>query len=245
MLTKFKGKILLFVAVSSFIMGFSDDPPKEAKSNALMHEWQQLIYSNYTCLNDTSLSFEAFREGLHGFYELKHKGLLPNSQYLTIVDFTQHSSRERLYVIDTEKFDIVYKTLCSHGKNTGGATAKYFSNKVGSLQSSFGFFIANETYSGKFDLAMRLDGLEYCNNNARDRGIVVHGANYATHEFMKKNDNVLGRSFGCPALPEEEAEEVIGTIKEGSCFYIYAGDKNYSRRSRILGNHNFLTKLFD
>lgn len=245
MLTKFTVKILLIAAVSSLIMGFSDDPPKKLNGSPLLNEWQQLVYSNYTCLNDTTLSFEAFRQGLHGFYELKHKGQLKNEQYLTIIDFTQHSSRERLYVVDTENFDIVYKTLCSHGKNTGGEKAKYFSNKVGSLQSSLGFFIANETYSGKFDLAMRLDGLEYCNSNARDRGIVVHGANYATPEFMIKNDNVLGRSYGCPALPEDEAEEIITTIQGGSCFYIYAGDKNYYRRSKILRNHNFLSRLFD
>jgi hypothetical protein len=245
MLTNLSGKLLLIVVVSSLIMGFSDNPPKDEISAPLLNEWQQLVYSNYSCLNDTSLSFEAFGQGLHGFYELRAQGKLKNERYFTIVDFTQHSSRKRLYVIDTDKFDVVYKTLCSHGKNTGGEQAEKFSNKIGSLQSSLGFFIANETYSGKFDLAMRLDGLEYCNSNARDRGIVVHGAKYATPDFMKRNDNVLGRSYGCPALPEKEAEEIITTIQGGSCFYIYAGDKYYSRRSKILDDFDFLMRIFN
>lgn len=245
MLTKLSVKIPILVVAFILIMGFSEKPPKEDKSTPLSNEWKQLVYSNYSCLNDTSLSFDAFRQGLHGFYELRSQEKLTNQRYFTIVDFTQHSSRERLYVIDTEKFDVVYKSLCSHGKNTGGEEAKYFSNNVGSLQSSLGFFIANETYSGKFDLAMRLDGLEYCNDKARDRGIVVHGAKYATHEFMKKNDSVLGRSYGCPALPENEAEDIISTIKGGSCFYIYAGDEHYKRRSKILSDFDFLARIFD
>lgn len=210
-----------------------------------MHEWQQLVYSNYACLNDSTLNFEAFRQGLHGYYELRAEGKVENDKYLTVVDFTQHSSKKRLYVIDTEQFEIVFKSLCSHGKNTGGAEAKDFSNKVGSLKSSLGFYIAQETYSGKFDLAMRLDGLEYCNYNARDRGIVVHGAKYANPDFMENNDNVLGRSFGCPALPESEAEDIITTIKGGSCFFIYAEDRNYNKRSKILNNFDFLARIFD
>lgn len=245
MLTKLNCKLLLLVVVSILLMNFSDNPPKDRNNTSLLYEWQQLVYSNYACLNDTTLNFEAFKQALHGFYELRAQGDLTNKRYMTIVDFTQHSSKKRLFVVDTEKFEIVYKSLCSHGKNTGGEQAKHFSNKVGSLKSSLGFYIANETYSGKFDLAMRLDGLEYCNYNARDRGIVVHGAEYATSEFMKKNDNVLGRSYGCPALPKSEAQHIINTIQGGSCFYIYAGDNHYAKRSKILNNFDFLSRIFD
>jgi hypothetical protein len=245
MLTKISSKLLFIVVVSCLLMGFSDNPPKDRNSSPLLNEWQQLVYSNYACLSDTSLSFEAFRQGLHGFYKLRSEQKLTNENYLTIVDFSQHSSQKRMYVIDTRSFEIVYKSLCSHGKNTGGENATHFSNRTGSLQSSLGFFVAQETYSGKFDLAMRLDGLEYCNYNARDRGIVVHGAKYASAEFMNNNDNVLGRSYGCPALPEKEAEEIINTIKEGSCFYIYASDKQYPKRSKILNDFDFLAKIFD
>lgn len=245
MLTKLSSKVLTVVIVSVFFTSFSDIPPKEVKSASSMNEWRQLVYSNYSCLQDTSLNLEAFRQGLHGFYKLQSEGKLTNEKYLTVVDFSQHSSKKRMYVIDTRNFDIVYKSLCSHGKNTGKATADEFSNRVGSLQSSFGFFIAQETYSGKFDLAMRLDGLEYCNNNARDRGIVVHGADYATTEFMKKNNNVLGRSYGCPALPSDEADQIINTIKDGSCFFIFSPCNTYPKRSKILNSYDFLVNIID
>lgn len=223
---------------------FKNSTSKNGEGNKpLIQKWEQVAYSNYHCLQDTSLNFEAFKQGLHGFYTLKSQGKLSNSDYLTIVDFSQHSSRERLYVIETKNFSVVYKSLCSHGRNTGGAEANEFSNKVGSLQSSYGFFIANETYTGKFDLAMRLDGLEYCNSKARERGIVVHGANYATKSFLDKNNNVLGRSYGCPALPMDEAPKIIHTIKEGSCFFIYSPDKSYPRKSTILRSYDFMREL--
>ncbi|MEX2484230.1 MAG: murein L,D-transpeptidase catalytic domain family protein [Brumimicrobium sp.] len=243
MLINLSAKLTLFVVVASVLMAFSDNPPNEETNPPLMNKWEQLVYSNYSCLQDTSLNIEAFRQGLHGFYKLKSEGKLQNENYLTVVDFSQHSSKKRMYVIDTENFEIVYKSLCAHGKNTGKGEAKSFSNRPGSLQSSYGFFIAQETYTGKFDLAMRLDGLEYCNSKARDRGIVVHGADYATPSFLLKNDNVLGRSFGCPSLPKEDAPSIINTIKEGSCFFIYSPSKTYKKKSHILNDFDFLSEV--
>jgi len=58
------------------------------------------------------------------------------------------------------------------------------------------------------------------NDNARKRAIVIHGANYVSDIFIEKNGR-LGRSFGCPALSNSEAEEIINLIKEGSCLFIY------------------------
>ncbi len=65
-------------------------------------------------------------------------------------------------------------------KYTVGAMATKFSNNEGSLQTSLGFYLTGETYTGKFDLGLRLDGLEYSNSRARSRGVVMHGAQYAT-----------------------------------------------------------------
>lgn len=86
---------------------------------------------------------------------------------------------------------------------------------------------------GKNGLSMRMDGLEYCNNKARERAIVVHYADYVSHEFIKENGR-LGRSFGCPALPIEGYEKLIDKIKDGSCFYIYYPDKKYLQKSSII-----------
>lgn len=197
-------------------------------------QWEQFVYSNYQELNDSSLNYEAFYNGLKGYYSLKEKGKLKKEGVLTIVDFSQHSSKERMYIINIESFEIVKKSLCAHGKHTGMATADKFSNISGSLQSSLGFFLTAETYSGKFDYAMRLDGLEASNSKARPRGIVVHGATYATPAFLERNNGVLGRSYGCPALPKDEATAIIDSIKEGSCFFIYANDLNYLESSKVI-----------
>ena len=203
--------------------------------------WEQYVHSNYEGLSDNTLTYEAFYNGLKGYYTLKEKGALKQEGILTIVDFTQHSSKERMYIIDINTFEIIKKSLCAHGKNTGAAMATKFSNKNGSLQSSLGFFLTAETYSGKFDYAMRLDGLEKANSHARERGIVVHGANYATTKFLERNGGVLGRSYGCPALPKEDATEIIDEIKEGSCFFIYSNDLNYLESSEVINQTSFLS----
>ncbi|MEO7393910.1 MAG: murein L,D-transpeptidase catalytic domain-containing protein, partial [Chitinophagaceae bacterium] len=42
------------------------------------------------------------------------------------------------------------------------------------------------------------------------------------------------RSFGCPAVPQEEAKKIISTIKNGTCLFIYHPSRNYLLRSKIL-----------
>ena len=130
---------------------------------------------------------------------------------------------------------IKYKTLVAHGRNTGNVYAKKFSNKAHSNQSSIGFFIANEIYTGKRGLSLRLDGLEDINSKVRTRGVVVHGAEYVSDEFVKRNGR-LGRSNGCPAIPGELNEEVINTIKGKSCFFVYYSDIQYFKQSRFVHN---------
>jgi hypothetical protein len=70
-------------------------------------------------------------------------------------------------------------------------------------------------------MSLRLDGLEKgVNDNARARGVVMHAADYVSNSFIKNNQR-LGRSLGCPAVPVELSKEIINTIKDKSCFFIY------------------------
>lgn len=62
-------------------------------------------------MGDTTLTYEAFYNGLKGYYALKEKGILKQEGVLTIVDFTQHSSKERMYIINVNTFEII-KRLC-------------------------------------------------------------------------------------------------------------------------------------
>ena len=80
---------------------------------------------------------------------------------------------------------------------------------------------------------MRLDGLEEgINDKARERAVVIHSAKYANPVFIKKYGR-LGRSFGCPTLPQRDYARVIDLIKEGSLLFIYHPDPNYQRESKI------------
>jgi hypothetical protein len=61
----------------------------------------------------------------------------------------------------------------------------------------------------------------------------MHGANYLGEDFLQSNP-FTGRSYGCPAIPSEERDEIINTIKEGTCLFIYHPSKLYITKSKIL-----------
>jgi hypothetical protein len=48
--------------------------------------------------------------------------------------------------------------------------------------SSLGVYKTAETYNGKHGLSLRLDGLSPTNSKARERAVVVHGADYVEDE---------------------------------------------------------------
>lgn len=206
----------------------------DALENTTKSILEEYTLKNYKKLDYSSLNYEAFKDAIKGYLSLKFEGKLKNTKYLTVIDFSLSSNKKRLYLIDVDKMKVVKNTFCSHGRNSGGLNAKYFSNKEGSYKSSLGFYITENSYKGKFDIALRLDGIEFCNDKAKKRAIVMHGADYATEEFLKSNNGVLGRSLGCPAVPKEEAKTIISKIKNGSCLFIFSKNKTYRNNSALL-----------
>ena len=78
---------------------------------------------------------------------------------------------------------------------------------------------------------MQLEGLEKgINDNARQRGIVIHGANYVSERIASGN-GVIGRSWGCPSVSKKLSKEIINLLKGGSLLYIYADDEIYKEKS--------------
>jgi len=61
---------------------------------------------------------------------------------------------------------------------------------------------------------------------------VMHGANYVSSTFIKNNKR-LGRSLGCPAIPEELKDEIIDAIKHQSCLFIYHPSQNLVSTSKL------------
>ena len=190
------------------------------------------IHSLYTSMDLSSmgLSEQAFSYACKGYENMLEKRLIPKEGYLTICDFSQSSSKKRLYIIDMVNGAVVLNTYVAHGKNSGGEFARNFSNRSGSLQSSLGFYVTRQTYFGEHGLSLRVDGVERgINDKAYSRAIVVHGAAYIGSQ--KK-----GRSFGCPAVPQQESAEIINTIKGGHCIFIYHPSKKYLTTSKILND---------
>ncbi len=181
------------------------------------------IESVYNILEKTTQDFpkiESFSQALEGFYGLKAKGKV-TKDILTIIDFSLSSTTKRLWVIDLTTNTILLHSLVSHGINSGMEYANSFSNNGNSFKSSLGLYVTGETYVGKNGLSMKLDGMEKgINDHARDRGVVVHGANYANPNILW-TQNYLGRSQGCPAIPEKLNAKLIGIIKNKSCLFIY------------------------
>ena len=187
-------------------------------------------------LDMAGLSRKAFRYAYKGYEYMVSKGWIHHEEVMTICDFSQSSSKKRLYVIDLKSLSLVYNTYVAHGKKTGGEFARYFSNKPKSHQSSLGFYVTGETYYGENGFSMKMRGMEKgYNDRAESRNIVMHGSDYATEKFLN-HSNYLGRSYGCPAVPVGEAKEIINSIKEGTCLFIYHPDSKYLNGSKILND---------
>ncbi|HQW69265.1 MAG TPA: murein L,D-transpeptidase catalytic domain family protein [Flavobacterium sp.] len=183
------------------------------------------VYNELNSNSFASPSFESFSIALEGFYKLKRNGQV-TKDILTLIDFSMSSNSKRLWVIDLTTNKVLFNSLVAHGKNTGEEFASYFSNKAESFQSSLGFYATAEVYNGKHGMSLKLDGLQKgLNDKARERAVVVHGADYVSENFIK-NHKRLGRSQGCPALPVELNEKIINVIKDKSCLFIYHPSKS-------------------
>jgi len=217
-------KIILITQLF-FLCNFNQPENDSHSTNADV----QLLYQE--CGLKTVLSFDIFRLAISGLEKINE---LQNKKIITIIDFSKPSTKERFFVIDLENKLILYKSLVAHGKNSGGNIASRFSNAPRSLKSCLGFFLTAETYSGKYGYSLKLDGLEPgINDNARQRGIVIHGADFVSQEVARQC-GLLGRSYGCPALPVKSSKKIIDKISQGSCLFIYGNDPEYLKTSKIL-----------
>ena len=180
------------------------------------------------------LSFTAFRYAYIGYQTMKKQHRLNNKELFSIIDFTKDCNSKRFYTIDLEKMKIVYYTYVAHGKKSGERMATSFSDAVESNKSSIGFYITGNTYNGGNGYSLILHGDEKgYNSNLAKRSVVVHAADYANEDYIAHNGR-MGRSLGCPALPENIYKQVIETIKEKTMIFAYYNDAKYLKTSKYL-----------
>lgn len=185
-------------------------------------------------LSDLGLSKQAYTVALKGFQNLVNIGKLKNDSILSIIDFSLPSTAKRLFVLNIKNGVVLFNTYVSHGKKSGTQNATSFSNKPQSFKSSLGFYITAATYFGKHGYSLKLEGEEKgFNDNAYKRGIVMHSADYVSEDFINIQGRI-GRSEGCPAVPQEVHKAIIETIKEGSCLFVYSPNNKYLAKSKLL-----------
>jgi hypothetical protein len=177
------------------------------------------------------LKEEVLRLALSAYDKASHLGLV-HKPILTVIDYSQASSQERLWVFDLSKEKLLYETYVAHGRNSGDLYSTRFSNQNRSLESSLGTYVTSNTYNGSNGYSLNLQGLEQgYNDQALSRRVVMHGAWYVTEDFIKQHGQA-GRSWGCPAVNPTLAKPIINTIKDGSVLFAYYPDKNWLSHSQ-------------
>jgi hypothetical protein len=235
---------LLLLAIVSLSLSFRENTPEEkgmpadislrrpdfnSTTSAFIHSVFEGISAS-----GSKLSKQVFELAFMGFEKLSAQGKLSPDSILTIIDFSRSSREKRMHVIDLKSGKLLFNNMVAHGRNSGDEYANHFSNQPNSHKGSLGFYITGNTYNGSNGYSLVLDGLEKgFNDKAKERAIVIHGAAYA-NETVIRSGRRLGRSYGCPALPEDLNKEVIKKIKGGNCLFIYYPDRRYLNSFKLI-----------
>jgi hypothetical protein len=102
-----------------------------------------------------------------------------------------------------------------------------FSNEIGSNKSSLGLFRVTEVYQGEHGTSLRLKGLDPgVNDNAEERAIVVHGAEYVSlgsvfENILQRRGPGVGRSLGCPVVSFTALDDVVTNLRVGGYLFVH------------------------
>lgn len=149
-----------------------------------------------------------------------HGGLVRHRDIIGIVDFSMDSGHQRFHVVDLRNGQVESHAV-AHGRGSDpdhSGFVELFSNQFGSYASSNGTYITGDTYQGKYGTSMKVQGLDWTNNNAESRAIVIHNAWYAEPEMIAQHGK-LGRSEGCFAFSRASQWSVMNRLNDGRMIY--------------------------
>ena len=153
-----------------------------------------------------------------------HHRRVPLRDRMYIVDFRKFSGDERLFEVDLIGGRVTAFRTC-HGRGSDpehSGFARRFSNTPDSHMSSVGAYAtAGAGWGAQQGPNVLLDGLEYSNNMARDRAIIIHGADYADPEFLAR-EGKLGRSYGCFSTAHTDLPMLRERMGEGRLLFASA-----------------------
>lgn len=226
---------LIFLFLASTSWAFSLSSLFVSSYNSAPPESREWINNEIRIINAQAdnIDEDVLKTSLNAYVHARRRGL-DHKQLLTIIDYSKPSTERRLWVLDLKRNKVLFNTWVTHGKNSGELYSTSFSNSTGSLKSSLGVFLTEDSYTGGNGYSLRLNGLERgINDNAYNRNIVVHGAWYADPGFIRKYGQI-GRSWGCPAVSPSQANSLINTIKNNTLVVAYYPDRSWLRRSSFL-----------
>lgn len=140
--------------------------------------------------------------------------------FIGVVDFVKGSADARFHVVHLPSGHVEsYRVAHGNGSDPGHTGfLDRFSNQHGSEATSNGAYTTAETYQGKYGLSMKVRGLDWSNNNAEARAIVIHNAWYAEPEMVDIHGK-LGRSQGCFAFSRKDQWSVMHRLGDGRLIY--------------------------
>ena len=155
-----------------------------------------------------------------GYLALRRTRRIERRGLLAVADMDLPNTDERLWVLDLKNGKVLHHSLVAHGEGSGHLRARRFSNREKSACTSLGFYRTADTYAGKHGYSRRIEGLDKGQNaNAYDRYVVLHAAEYASPDYVRRYGH-LGYSRGCPALPPAQYRAIIGTVRVGTALLL-------------------------
>ena len=153
-------------------------------------------------------------------HALDSRPWIRDRDFIGIVDFNAASADPRFHVVHLPSGQVESHRV-AHGsgsdpRHTG--FLDHFSNRPGSEATSNGAYTTADTYHGKYGLSMKVNGLDWSNNNATSRAIVIHNAWYAEDDMIAQHGK-LGRSQGCFAFSRKSQWDVMQRLGGGRLIY--------------------------
>ena len=151
---------------------------------------------------------------------LDSRNWIKHRDFIGVADFAKGSADPRFHIVHLPSgFVETYRVAHGSGSDPGHTGfLDRFSNVVGSEATSNGAYMTAGTYHGKYGLSMKVRGLDWSNNNAESRAIVIHNAWYAEPEMVDIHGK-LGRSQGCFAFSRKDQWNVMNRLGDGRMIF--------------------------
>jgi hypothetical protein len=223
----------VLTAATAFVRGAADSSLKNVSADPVLPHIKAALGALASSVHKLSHP-RALEDAFQSYYA--YRAAHPNNvrrPYLYFVDYGLSSTTPRGYVFDMDELRVVDGPfMVAHGR--GSSKSQFgvptrFSNAFGSATTSLGLFLTQELYSFRGhsggrtykSVGLRLAGVSGdFNDNARDRGVVTHGAPYVT-------PTKAGRSEGCPAMEMSRAERLLPKLANGEMVFLFAPNEQW------------------